>query len=302
MRLQARSRFGKLGLVLALLAGLSACPGEGSKQQPGPGPQPPPAKGTCDQPIPSQLTPEPQKVKGYLVNACGQPIPSAKVIVRNSFAGPSDSPLTVTPNSDGLYTQNLPSVGVFQAFGEVRTVYDGLDYCLWVKPFDGSTSFAAKDGGVQNFVWKISGESADSKPGDRRYAGGGIWLESTQIDFNYNVSSDSILFLEFKPLMPLIDGSTGKDVMIQVPWNKRTLTATTPELNGLPIGKYQIFAAIQFPNDAMLYKVYLRLDDGKGSPFTDSLTAKFGGDRQGGPVNCGFSPTIQLGLSFTAGN
>ncbi len=309
LRSRVNSRLRVLGMALALVVGLASCPGGGTPQPPGsstpppPSPStPPPVTGSCDNPTPNQLTPEAQKVKGYFVNACGQPIPGARVIVRNAFASTTDTPFTVVPKADGFYAQNLPppsaNASVFQAIGEVATTYEGTDYCLWVRPSDGSTSFASKDGAVQNLVWRVSGERPDSKPGNRQYYGGSLWL-SPNLNDTVSAPPEAVLSIVLKPIAPLIDGSQGKDVLIQIPWGQRYQTSSTPELNGIPLGKYQVFAAIQFPNDPTLYKVFVNLDDGKNNPYAESAIGKFAGDRSGAALTCAGTPMMQIGLSFS---
>ena len=66
--------------------------------------------GTCDDPVGPSEQPEAGVVKGRIVTACGAAIPAlatTTVIVRNAFAGPTDSPTLVTPDPYGRYRQEL---------------------------------------------------------------------------------------------------------------------------------------------------------------------------------------------------
>jgi hypothetical protein len=259
-----------------------------------------PVQGTCAQPIPRQLSVQPGIQQGFVVDACGNPLSSVQIVTRNAFASATDSPLT-TNSSNGYYTQNIPPASVWETWAEINRDFDGDKYCNTVYP-ETPGSFGAKDGAVRNFVWRLDGERPDSAAGNRRYNGGGVIIDANRIvSAGVQGTQDSILTFIFRPVGPLVDGSTRQDFARQVPF-KDIGNYNAPTINGFPLGKYELIVAITFPGDPANYQVYTRINT-SGQPFTKSIVTKFSDIGKGsGDIACLSTPKLNLELSLTEGN
>lgn len=258
-----------------------------------------PSAATCTKanPIPKNLAVQPGVIRGYVVNACGKAVPGARLTIRNAFAGMTDAPLKATPNADGLYSFTLPKTAdVWQIWADQNITYDGDRYCLSYPPENGDP-YNAKDGAVRNIVARLSGERPDSEAGFRRYYGGGLILFTERLfGADPRLTPDSVVTFTFQPLLPLVDGSQGQTLNLKARLSERD---SAPAFKSIPLGKYQISATIQFAGDPTPYRLYVRLENGRGGPYTDAVQAKFSDSGSGqGDIPCLMTPNLKLGLAL----
>jgi hypothetical protein len=258
-----------------------------------------PDHGTCAEPIPRVLTAQPGLQQGFVVDACGTPVDGVRVITRNAFANPTDAPLTTRPNN-GFYSQAIPEASVWETWAEIDRDFDGDRYCITAFP-ETTDTFAARGGAVRNMIWRLDGERPGSTAGNRHYNGGRLIVDANRIlGANIRGTTDSVLTFVFRPIGPLVDGTTPPDFARPIAFRDLG-TYDGPPVNGVPLGKYELIVAIRFPNDPTNYQVYTRITT-LAQPFAASVVAKFSdGGKGSGPISCLATPHLDLELALAPG-
>lgn len=200
-----------LYLLLTMLLGATAC-------QPNPDPIGPDG-GNSEQGV----------VRGRVVDGQGRGVANAEII-----ANSTDWYKTTTAYTDanGNYRMKLPNgiaEGSYTASGTVTMKYHGQNFKMALYEED-TRVFSAYDGAVRNFQFKLTGKRTVDDDANSSPLGGRIEVHENV----YNVKGDNVE-ITLEPVGPLIDGSTGKTLVLPMPQNSYYL-------NDIPVGQYRITA------------------------------------------------------------
>ncbi|SMB79012.1 carboxypeptidase-like regulatory domain-containing protein [Deinococcus hopiensis] len=139
----------------------------------------------------------PWVMTGVVRNAAGQPLEGVEVSAHNTVY--YNVNVLARTDRQGRYRLDLPhEIGTWAPYATLKRSWGNQTFIFTVYPDDDS-AFAARDGGVRDFVWRVQGNRGNGVLGQKVnvYYGGG------------DVDEDSCE-LTFTPVGPLIDGSTGK--------------------------------------------------------------------------------------------
>lgn len=163
---------------------------------------------------------QPEKLiaKGRVTNSAGEPLPG--VVVTADYQLYENVGLDGTTDQNGDYRIELdPEIGSWRMNAKYTTTYHEIDYGFDMHPLDDS-DFAGLDGGVRDFVWRLSGPTPDADFG----YGATILV---YIDFDDYELLPQNVELTLAPDGPLVDGSAG-----------RTITVTGDSVQDIPVGRY----------------------------------------------------------------
>ncbi|MBK1441185.1 carboxypeptidase regulatory-like domain-containing protein [Parapedobacter sp. ISTM3] len=170
-------------------------------------------------------TPQPGYLTGTVKDQAGNPLQGVHILVDHSIF--FNSNLSTYTDAEGRYKIKLPN-GSWYAFAMHDVSYQGNTFSLYLHP-ENPAGFGA-EGGVRNFVWKLSGTMPQPLSGI--YGGWvtidnfpGVYIEETAIDF------------VFTPVGPLIDGSAGEVI--------RRRAEDAHNIKDIPIGRYQLTATYE---------------------------------------------------------
>lgn len=191
---------------------------------------------------------------GRAVDSQGNPIKGAEIVANNT--GAYSNNIVGYTDDEGSYKLKLPNttlVGSFYIRGTITVKYDGINFTLPLfTEEDGA--FSPEEGAVKNLRLKISGERTGNF-GDEGYYGGvaevSNWTQEVEL---------SDVELTFKPIGPLIDGSTGKTIVTKL---------DRYYVEDVPIGKYTITAR----QASTQRQLAIRIRDGQ--KYTESINATF---------------------------
>jgi hypothetical protein len=164
---------------------------------------------------------------GYLIgevrDSAGKPLQGVRILVDHSIF--FNSNITTSTDAHGRYKVAVPR-GSWYAFAMHQVSYGGENFTFYLHPED-ERGFG-EEGGVRNFTWKLSGTRPQPLSGN--YGAlvtldnfPGVYIQVNEIDF------------AFTPLGPLVDGSTGKTLVLR--------TNDSYTLTGIPLGRYRLTAS-----------------------------------------------------------
>lgn len=162
---------------------------------------------------------------GTVKDQAGKPLEGVRILVDHGIF--FNANLSTYTDAQGKYKIKVPN-GSWYAFATHGVNYNGEAFSLYLHP-ENPAGFGA-EGGVRNFVWKLSGTMPQPLSGT--YGGlvtidhfPGVYMEETEIDF------------VFTPIGPLIDGSTGTVI--------RRRAEDAYNIKDVPLGYYQLTATYQ---------------------------------------------------------
>ncbi|MEI5984077.1 MULTISPECIES: carboxypeptidase-like regulatory domain-containing protein [Sphingobacterium] len=186
----------------------------------------------CDKADTGEGTAGPEKgyATGKVTDSKGEPLSDVRILLDNTMLYASY--IHGTTDKSGTYRiKSLP--GSWRAFAYIDKQYNGKVYTMELFP-DGTDAFN-EEGAVRNFSWKLEGDM----PWEAEAYYGGTVMLTTDYGF-YEDEKDMEITL--KPTGPLIDGSTGKTIVLKFgdkKWTQRS------ELWDIPIGRYKVTAKLK---------------------------------------------------------
>lgn len=212
---------------------------------------------SCTTPVNDEIPADsgkPQKgvVSGRVLDAGGKPLANADIVINNTQF--YNNNILGKTDANGRYS--LPvTPGSWYVRGTVDVRFDNKNYTLDLFP-ETTGAFAGTEGAIRDLRWKLSGEKP-KEFGMAGYYGGSLEVYGAIGDF---FDTDPVEFT-FVPVGPLIDGSTGKTLIIKT---------TDESAQDIPLGKYTITARYL----ATGQKMVLRLRNANQS-YQNSVTASF---------------------------
>ncbi|PYE55409.1 carboxypeptidase-like regulatory domain-containing protein [Deinococcus yavapaiensis] len=160
-------------------------------------------------------------MQGVVRNAAGQPIEGVEVSAHNTVY--YNMNVLAKTDKQGRYRLELPhEIGTWAPYATIRRPWGDQVFKFTVYPNDDS-AFAARDGAVRDFVWRIQG----------RFDGGVLGQKVNAYSGDEKVDADTLEFT-FTPLGTLIDGSTVK------PFTRKPRGST---MEDVPVGRYKVTAS-----------------------------------------------------------
>ncbi|MFD1141008.1 carboxypeptidase-like regulatory domain-containing protein [Larkinella insperata] len=197
-------------------------------------------------------------VVGKVTDPQGKPLPRATVYVASALG--VDRGAETSTNSDGMYKIQLAkNLGHWTTKGYILKQYNDRVYKIQLDP-ENPDSFSEDEKPVRNFQWKLTGHIPDLSL-DLYYGG---TAELHRDPNAYELEHDKVEFT-FKPVGPLIDGSTGKTLKLQ------TKKRYDDFIKDIPIGRYTVTATYKPTGEQ------LRLIDAFGDDYDykESVTVDF---------------------------
>ncbi|SEL52894.1 carboxypeptidase-like regulatory domain-containing protein [Parapedobacter koreensis] len=162
---------------------------------------------------------------GTVKDQAGNPLEGVRVLVDHSIF--FNSNMAAYTNAEGKYKIKVPH-GAWYAFASHNVAYNGDTFSFYLHP-DNPAGFG-DEGGVRNFVWKLSGTMPEPLSGT--YGGlvtidnfPDVYIDGTAIDF------------VFTPVGPLVDGSPGEVI--------RRRAEDAYNIKDIPIGRYKLTATYE---------------------------------------------------------
>ncbi len=213
---------------------------------------------------PTPTGPQAGYVTGHVVDAQGNPIKGAEIVVNNT--GGVIQNLFGSTDANGDYRIKLadgPLVGNYYVRGHVKVAYQGQT-CSLILLTENDQPFAPTDSPVRNMHLTLTGNRSDN------FSDTGYFGATLEVDNHSNNAHFPNIEVTLEPIGPLVDGSVGKKVIAQPNWLYSY---------NIPVGKYKITARDVATNKALTVKNYLY-----DSSFQQSTTGLFeaiqtGGDR-----------------------
>jgi hypothetical protein len=200
-------------------------------------------------------------IKGTATTTDGRPVKSIGGSISGYSAKSGQNVSATIDGADGKYRVAVgPGQFATRAWTDVE--YNGRNYRIDLCPVDGKSVLAKQDttaGVIKNFVWKLDGfrPGSDARTDDRFYShfGGSINLNPegqgatywADIKGDYShapepkIPPDATVELTLTPDGPLIDGSTGKPIVLTQTPGK--VTGYMDRIaRGIAIGRYKATA------------------------------------------------------------
>ncbi|MFP5353978.1 MAG: hypothetical protein ACLGIK_02325 [Gemmatimonadota bacterium] len=167
-------------------------------------------------------------VSGRVVDAKGQPIAGATIVINNAVW--FNKNIVLTSGADGTYRYSMPATDSWYVRGTTRVDYNGRTYTLDLHP-DYAGAFSGAEGRVVNLQWKMTGEVPRDFGHDGYYGG------SVEMDAGWDMSDLAGVTLTLTPVGTLIDGSIGQTIT-------RTIAGTVGSfaVRDVPLGRYTVRA------------------------------------------------------------
>ncbi|WP_460638819.1 carboxypeptidase-like regulatory domain-containing protein [Larkinella harenae] len=174
--------------------------------------------------------PEEGVVKGRVVDEQGKPVANAVIVASSTDYGSRTS--TGYTDANGNYSFRVTTgiaAGSYTASGSVTVKYHNQNYSLALYE-ENTRVFSAYDGAVRNFIFRLTGKrTVDADVNDRPL---GAKLE---VHHNVDAIEKENLEIILEPVGPLVDGSTGKKLVVGLPENRYYV-------DDIPVGQYKISA------------------------------------------------------------
>lgn len=209
------------------------------------------------------LPKKPNKVRGYVKDAAGNPLQGASIGVRSS-GNPKNGPYigmrvpqlggisnlyegaSGETDQNGYYEITIPYGAAHFYAASYTVAYGPGRVTLNLHPADGETgSFASVKGEVENFVLLNYGVASREYPRNANsYYGGSIYLgywtcnPCNEYTPPGNIPQDSELVITLTPEGELLDGTRGQTFVIRRAAGHSSLGAFY--INNIPVGRYRI--------------------------------------------------------------
>lgn len=191
------------------------------------------------------LPKKPNKARGYVKNAAGNPLQGAYIGVRSSGYGGFYSGASGKTDANGYYEIAIPW-GAAHFYAASYTVdYGEGRVALSLHPADGAVdSFASVTGEVENFVLLNHGVNSREYPQHAgSYYGGSIyiayWTCNPCNEYTPNtIPADAELIVTLTPEGELLDGTRGQSFVIRKVAGDSFLGAFN--IHNVPVGRYRI--------------------------------------------------------------
>ena len=212
---------------------------------------------------------------GKVIDPQGKPLPRATIYTDNTvFKGRGSE---VSSSADGSYqVQLVADLGQWVAKGFILKQYNDRVYKILLDP-ENPDSFTEEEKPVRNFQWKLTGHIPDLSLD--MYYGGTVEMfrDPNAIELRDN---ENIEFT-FKPVGPLIDGSTGKTLTL------RAKKRYDDFIRDVPIGRYAVTAIYKPTGEAL--QVRNVFEDGN---YSSTITVDFVGRESATRAN-------MMGIGYT---
>ncbi|MDJ1501242.1 carboxypeptidase-like regulatory domain-containing protein [Cytophagaceae bacterium BD1B2-1] len=169
-------------------------------------------------------------VKGRVLDKDGKPVANAVIVASSTDYYNKNS--TGYSDASGNYSFSLPTgiaEGSYSVSGTVTFQYQGKNYTMALYP-EQEGVFSAYDGAVRNFVFRLNGPRSTTSDAEDMPLGGTLEVHAQPDNVN-----DKNLEITLEPMGPLVDGSTGKTLVVGLPENDY-------RIKDIPVGKYKITA------------------------------------------------------------
>lgn len=167
---------------------------------------------------------------GKVTDIQGNPLAGVEIAVENTLVGHHASSNGVT-DSKGNYKVKIPNVGTFHTSAYLNREFNGRQYKLALH-CEANDPFG-NEGGVRNFVWKLSGQKPVAIEG---FYGATLEIHNEP---GYYIDQEDIIFM-FTPVGKLIDGSIGAPLTLH---SGLPQTLTYGYVVDIPLGKYNVSAS-----------------------------------------------------------
>jgi hypothetical protein len=198
------------------------------------------------------LAAKPGRVRGYVKDASGKPLPGATIGVRSTLLGGMYSGAQGKTDANGYYDFAVPrGVAHYYNAGYAIEYGDGIA-AIGLHPADGSIdSFASVDGAVENFVMLSYGITSRANLSENprlpaTYYGGSVYIGCFVIEQSdaaaqpTAIVDGTVIEVTLAPQGSLADGSAGTPIVVR----KTAGFEGGFWINNIPIGTYTIGARL----------------------------------------------------------
>ncbi len=219
----------------------------------------------------AKLVPKPGRVRGYVKDAAGKPLPGARVLVESSLAGGFATSVTAKTDQNGYYEAAVPQGSCRVSMSGYPVRYNGRTYAMPLHPADGECDyFASGKGHVENLVLRSWGVAdplhVEEDPKYSGYYYGGAVRVIWRVD---DIGPGGTVEVTLTPQGPLLDGSKGRTLVFRLP-NKH---GGDINLNDIPVGRYALTARLLDGGEAT--PIRARRARGEDAALADRLTVDF---------------------------
>jgi hypothetical protein len=182
---------------------------------------------TCSATSAADPNPEPNIIKGRVIDSAGQPIAGAVVNADHTLR--YNANIEARTGKDGTYRLKVPA-GPYRITAKLTRDFHDVRYAFDLHP-DTPDDVNGAEGAVRDFTWRLTGRRPP--PSDGFY--GGLVVAYTQPgDFSMQISDVEVTLT---PDGKLVDGSNGKPIT-----GKLVSTGDGFALRDVPVGNYKISA------------------------------------------------------------
>jgi hypothetical protein len=171
--------------------------------------------------------PEPNIIKGRVIDAASQPIVGA--VVNADHALRYNANIQARTGKDGMYRLKVPA-GPYRVTAKLTRDFLDVRYTFDLHP-EMPDDVNGDEGAVRDFTWRLSGRRPPPSDG---FYGGLVVAYTRPGDFSVQISD---IELSLTPDGKLIDGSNGKSIT-----GKLVSTGDGFALRDVPVGNYKITA------------------------------------------------------------
>ncbi len=241
-------------------------------------------------PTPAPAPAQTGHVSGTVFGTDGKPfaVKGAKIKVGVGGVSAAGANVSFSPAVENGHYDLEPPKGLYQVHARLELDWNGKHFVMDLDPVqDNTVQRDSSKGFVQDFTWRIQGKRrGDADPNNHTHWYGatasmvyGIYREDMKKGVPQPPPGTKAVFT-FTPAGPLVDGSEGKPVTFERPFDKVLTGLTTNNCCDLPLGDYKITGAIHFPDGktqpAAFETAYAKYADSYDYVLTpDSITGSF---------------------------
>jgi hypothetical protein len=219
---------------------------------------------TCSVTLAADPKPEPNIIKGRVIDSAGQPI--AGVVVNADHTLRYNANIQARSGKDGTYRLKVPA-GPYRVTAKLTRDFLDVRYGFDLHP-ETPDDVNGDEGAIRDFTWRLTGRRLP--PADGFY--GGLVVAYTRPgDFSLQISD---IELTLTPDGKLVDGSNGKPIT-----GKLVSTGDGFALRDVPVGNYKI-AARHVPKGETAAPLHVRVrNTGEfAANVTTPILAPYGGN------------------------